>query len=53
VTKHSGRNFITTLCGINMLETEEGHNDDDDDDNDTDIPNEVIEAPTLTSKYCH
>ncbi len=33
-----------TLCGTNILEVEEGCNDDDD-DNDTNIPNEVIEAP--------
>jgi len=44
VTKHSRRNTITTLCGINISEVEEGCNDDDD-DNDTNIPNEAIEAP--------
>ncbi len=44
MTKHSRRNIITTLCGINTSEVEEGCNNDDD-DNDTNIPDEAIEAP--------
>jgi len=44
VTKHLGRNIITTFCGTNTLEVEEGRNDDDD-DNDTDILDEAIEDP--------
>ncbi len=44
MTKYSGWNIITTLCGINISETKEQHNDDDDDDNDTNILNEAIEA---------
>jgi hypothetical protein len=43
VTKRSGQNIITTLCGTNISKTE-GHNDDDD-DNDINILDEVIEAP--------
>jgi zona occludens toxin (predicted ATPase) len=46
VTKHSGRNIITNLRGTDILEMEEGHNDDDDDDdNDINILDEAIEAP--------
>ncbi len=47
MTKHSRLNIITTLCGTNILEVEEGCNDDDDDDddNDTNILDEAIEAP--------
>jgi hypothetical protein len=44
VTKCLGQNIITTLRGTNILEVEEGHNDDDE-DNDTDILDETIEAP--------
>ncbi len=44
MTKCLGRNIITTLRGTNILEVEEGCNDDDD-DNDTNIIDEVIEAP--------
>ncbi len=44
MTKRSGQNIITTLCGTNISKIE-GHNDDDDDDNDINIPDEVIEAP--------
>jgi hypothetical protein len=36
--------MITTLCGINILEAEDGHNNDDD-DNDIDILDEAVEAP--------
>jgi hypothetical protein len=54
VTKRSSQNIITTLCGTNILEVEEGHNDDDDDDdddNDTNILDEAIEAPN--DNDCH
>jgi hypothetical protein len=44
VTKHLGRNIITTLHGTNTLEAEEGCNNDDH-DNDTNILDEVIENP--------
>jgi hypothetical protein len=43
MTKHSGQNIITTLCGTNISKTKERHNDDDD-DNDTNISNGGIEA---------
>jgi len=39
-----GKNIITTLCGTNTSEVEEGCNDDDD-ANDTNIHDEAIEAP--------
>ncbi len=39
-----GWNIITTLCGTNISEMEEGCNDDDGDDNDTNILDEAIEA---------
>jgi hypothetical protein len=42
VSKCLSQNIITTLCGTNTLETEEGHNNDD---NDINIPDEAIEAP--------
>jgi hypothetical protein len=45
--KRSSQNIITTLRGIDTLETKEGCNDDDD-DNDINIPNEAIEAPNDT-----
>jgi hypothetical protein len=45
MTKHSSRNIITTLHGIDTLEAKEGCNDDDD-DNDTNIlDDQAIEAP--------
>jgi hypothetical protein len=44
VTKHLGRNIITTLHGTNTSKAKKEHNDDDD-DNDTDILDEAIEAP--------
>ncbi len=48
MTKCSGRNIVTTLCGIDISKAEEGRNDDDDDDND--ILDEVIKAPmTMTT----
>jgi hypothetical protein len=42
--KDLGWNIITTLCGTNISEAEEGRNDDDDDNN-TNIHYEAIEAP--------
>jgi hypothetical protein len=42
--KHSGQNIITTLCGTNISEVEEGCNNDDD-NNDTHILDETMEAP--------
>jgi hypothetical protein len=44
VTKRLGQNMITTLCGINILEAEDGRNNYDD-DNDIDLLDEAIEAP--------
>jgi hypothetical protein len=44
VIKCLGRNIITTLHGTNISKAKEGHNDDDD-DNDTNILDELIEAP--------
>jgi hypothetical protein len=45
VTKCSRQNIITTLYGTNISKVKEGHNDRDDDDNDSNILDEVIEAP--------